>query len=112
MESIVQQFKKQLPEIFTPVLAEESYAAYSVLRHYGIYCTQHFQEENGKKILNTVDQMYQRNDLFNCNAIENEFLHPIADQLGVSNLMKQLENIPENLRNVYLKVLIKNQKNN
>ena len=69
MNTIIQQFKKKFPEIYPTVLANDSNAAYSVLRHYGIYCAQHFEEEKGKEILNTVDTMYQRNDLFNCNAI-------------------------------------------
>lgn len=112
MDTIIQQFKQKFPEIY-PVEADNNrYHAYSVLHYFGTYCAHHFEDEKTKEILNTVNNIYQRRSLFNCNAIENEFFYALADQLGVDNLMKHLQKIPENLWPVYIKVLIENQQNN
>jgi hypothetical protein len=111
MNTIIQQFKEQFPDIFPANSGNDKYATYAVLHHYGVYCAQHFEEEKSKEILNTLNKVYQQKNLFACNAIENEFFAALAEQLGVNDLMKHLKNIPENLWSVYIKVLIETQKN-
>jgi len=110
MNTIIQQFKEQFPEIFPAFSGNDRYETYAVLHHYGVYCALHFEEEKSKEILNTVNKAYQRKNIFICNAIENEFLSALAGQLGVSELMKHLLHIPENLWSVYIKILIEIQK--
>lgn len=110
MNTIIQQFKEQFPEIYPIVSTNDSYASYKVLHHFGLYCAQHFEEEKSKEILNTVNMVYQKKSLFTCNAIENEFFSALAGQLGITELMKHLQLIPENLWSVYIKVLIETQK--
>ncbi len=112
MNTLIQQFKEQFPEIYPPVSVNDRYATYMVLHHFGSYCAQHFDGEKTKGILNTINKAYQRKSLFTCNAIENEFLAALAGQLGVNDLMKHLQTIPDNLWAVYIKVLIETQKNN
>jgi len=110
MNTIIQQFKEQFPEIFPTNSGNDKYATYAVLNHYGVYCAQHFEEDTSKEILNTINKVYQLKNLFTCNAIENEFFSALASQLGVNELMKHLQRIPENLWAVYIKVLIETQK--
>ena len=110
MNNIKQQFIIQFPEIYPVGLNNDHYATYTVLQHFGNYCANHFEDEMGKEILNSVSALYDQNNFFNCNAIENEFLFPLAEQLGLNNIMKHLQNIPEKLWPVYIKVLIETQK--
>lgn len=110
MNAIIQQFKEQFPEIFPASTRNDKYATYAVLHHYGVYCAQHFEEEKSKEILNAINKLYQRKNLFTCNAIENEFFSALAERLGVNELMKHLQYIPENLWAVYINVLIETQK--
>ncbi len=110
MNTIIQQFKEQFPDIFPANSGNDKYATYAVLHHYGVYCAQHFEEDTSKEILNAINKVYQRKNLFSCNAIENEFFSALASQLGVKELMKHLQCIPENLWAVYIKVLIETQK--
>lgn len=110
MNTIIQQFKEQFPEIYPSTSGHDRYATYAVLHHFGVYCAQHFEEEISKEILNTVNMVYQEKSLFICNAIENEFFLALADQLGYNELRKHLQLIPENLWFVYIKVLIETQK--
>lgn len=112
MNAIDQQFKKQFPEIYPVDAANDRSATYSVLHHFGTYCAQHFEDEKALEILNSVNNFYQQGNLFNCNAIENEFLYALANQLGINNVMNHLKRIPKNLWAVYIKVLIETQKNN
>lgn len=111
MSTIIQQFKEQFPEICPETLANDRYATYSVLHHFGAYCAQHFGEKKATEILDTVNGMYQRDILYIRNAIENEFLDAMATQLDVSNLMGQLEAMPTRLWEAYIKVLIETHKN-
>lgn len=111
MNTIIQQFKEHYPEIFPEISIKERYVPYSVLQHFGAYCAQNLEHEKSRDILHTINNVYQQKKLFICNAIENEFLAEIANRLGVNNLMWQLQNMPENLWPVYLKVLIETQKN-
>lgn len=108
---MLQLFKEQFPEIFPVDSQNDKFAAYAVLHHFGDYCAHHFENDKSKAILNTVNKVYLRKNLFACNAIENEFFSVIAKQLGVNDLMQHLKNIPENLWTVYIKVLIETQKN-
>ncbi len=112
MNNIIQQLKEQFPEIYPQEPENDRCAKYKVLHFFGSYCAQHFEEEKTQEILHTVNRIYQRNSLFTCNAIENEFLYALATQSDVSNLMSQLKVIPENLWEAYLKVLIETQKIN
>lgn len=112
MNAIIQQFKEQFPEIYPVDTANDRSATYKVLYHFGTYCAQNFEDEKTIEILNSVNNFYQRESLFNCNAIENEFFYALANQLGVNNLMNHLQKIPKNLWAVYIKVLIETQKNN
>ncbi len=112
MNTIIQQFKEQFPEIYSEPLVKDKYATYSVLHHFGEYCAQHFEEDKAAKIIDAINKAYQKKNLFTCNAIENEFFSALAGKLGVNNLMKHLRRIPDNLWPVYLKVLIETQKNN
>ena len=111
MNTIIQQFKQQFPEIYPSALGNDRYVAYSVLNYFGSYCAQHFEEDKSKDILNTINKVYQQKSVFTCNAIENEFFSALASQLGVNDLMKQFQNIPETLWSVYIKVVIETQKN-
>ena len=111
MNTILQQFKEQYPEIFPEISINERYIPYSVLQHFGAYCAQNLEKDKSREILLTINNVYQQKKLFICNAIENEFLAEIAERLGVNDLMRQLQNMPENLWPVYIKVLIETQKN-
>ena len=111
MNTIIQQFKEQFPEIFPTSSENDKYEKYAILHHYGDYCAQHFEEEKSIEILNIINKIYQQKNLFICNAIENEFFSPLASQLGVNDLMMHLKRIPENLWSIYIKVLIETQKN-
>jgi len=110
MDNIIEQFKNQFPDIYPVVLTNDRYVTYSVLQHFGAFCAQNFAAQKSKDILNTIGALYTRDNLFNRNAIENEFFSPLAQQLGVNNLTEHLQNIPENMWGVYLKVLIETQK--
>lgn len=110
MNTIIKQFKELYPEIFPDTVENDRYAPYAVLNHFGKYCAQHLEDEKCKEIMDIVNAVYQRENLFTCNAIENEFLSALANSLGAVELMKQLKHIPENLWAVYIKVLIETQK--
>lgn len=110
MTTVIQQLKEKFPEIFPIVPENDRYATYTVLHHFSDYCAHHFEEAKSKEILNIINTYYHQKNLLLCNAIENEFLSPLAIQLGVNELMKQLEMMPQNLWSVYIKVLIETQK--
>jgi hypothetical protein len=110
MNTIIQQFKEEFPEIFPTISENDRFATYTVLHHYGNYCVQHFEKEKSREILNTINKVYDQKNLFLCNAIENEFFPALASQLGVNDLMQHLQRMPENLWAVYIKVLIETQK--
>ena len=46
------------------------------------------EEAETQEILNTINRMYLRENLFTCNAIENEFLAALAAKLDLSDLTK------------------------
>lgn len=110
MNSAIQQMKKLFPEIFPAALETDRFAPYKVLSHFGSYCAQHFEEEKAREILAAVNKIYQRNDLFACNAIENEFFSALATQLDLTDLNNQLKRMPESLWGVYIKVLLETKK--
>ncbi|MBP6184756.1 MAG: hypothetical protein KA479_07420 [Saprospiraceae bacterium] len=112
MHTIIQELNEQFPGIFSATQSTDRYAVYKALHDIGNYCAQHFEEAETQEILNTINRMYLRENLFTCNAIENEFLATLAAQLDMSDLTKHLKRIPENLWAVYIHVLIDKQKNN
>ena len=112
MNTIIQQLKEQFPEIFPKTMENNRYEAYKVLHHFGNYCVRNLEKEETQEILNAINKIYQRKNLFTSNAIENEFLFALATELGVTDLMKHLKILPENLWAVYISVLIETQKNN
>ncbi len=110
MDTISQQFEEQFPAIFPASSGNDRYATYKVLHHYGDYCVQHFKEAKSIEILNIVNKVYPEKNHFMRNAIENELFKALVSQLGVNELMKHLQHIPDNLWTVYIKVLIEIQK--
>lgn len=112
MHTIIQELNEKFSGIFPATEAADRYAVYKALHDVGNYCAQHFEDEEALEILNTINRMYQRENLFTCNAIENEFLAALAAQLNLSELTTHLKRIPENLWAVYIHVLINKQKNN
>jgi hypothetical protein len=112
MNIFVQQLKEQFTDLCATTSATDRYEAYSVFHQLGVFCAQHFGEERAKEILNTVDRIYQQDSLYIRNAVENEFLVAMAIQLDLNNLLAQLDGIPSNLWESYLKVIIETRNNN
>lgn len=111
MGTILQQLQAQFPEIFPETAPNNRYEIYSVLHHFGTYCSRHPNDNKTREILSTINKVYQRKNLFTCNAIENEFFPALAAQWDANAWVKHLPNIPETLWAAYLKVFIETQKN-
>ncbi len=83
---------------------------YRLLRHFGQYCIGNLEERQTGEILSVMNELYHSKDLFCKNAIENEFLSVIAENLGTVDLMTHLNRIPQPLQLTYIKVLLETLK--
>lgn len=106
----IKELEEKFEEIHAPLQANEEFALYKELNLLGDYCFQHFDNENTVEILKVIDNIYRKNNLYSCNAIENEFFTVLAMQIEPTALTNQLYKMPESLWAVYLKILIETQK--
>lgn len=113
--SLEESLRIGFPQVYPHSMLKEEYNStckgYIVLRYFGIYCSTHFEDQLTLNIISLINVHYQSNNLFIQNAIENEFLFAIADNLGTQGLLNNLNKIPEELQMIYLKVLMQTMKN-
>ncbi|OOG77636.1 hypothetical protein [Algoriphagus sp. A40] len=110
MENLIRQLQEGFPKAFPEYFEKDEYQIYRVLRYFGNRCAQYWESSETRQILSLITKVYQRENLFLCNAIENEFLATMAMRLDTDELMDQLKVMPESLLPVYLKVLIETKK--
>lgn len=108
--NIEQKLQEHFPELCPAEIDNDKFSLYKLLNHFGNYCSSHSESDKSQEILNVIDNLYQAKNLFDRNAIENEFLSVITRNLGVSELMHHLKKIPESLWTVYIKVLMETHK--
>lgn len=112
--TLEQSLRIGFPEIYPYAMLNKegnaNYKEYMVLRHFGMYCSTHFDEHASREIIAMINSHYQSKDLFIQNAIENEFLYVIAEKLGTQNFLNHLNLIPGELQLSYVKVLLETLK--
>ena len=108
----IKELDEKFEEIHAPLQANEEFALYKELNLLGDYCSQHFENHNAIEILKVIDNIYRENNLYICNAIENEFFTVLARQIEPTALTDQLYKMPESLWAVYIKILTQTQKTN
>lgn len=112
--TLEQSLRIGFPEIYPYAMLNKegnaNYKEYMVLRHFGMYCSTHFDEHASREIIAMINSHYQSKDLFIQNAIENEFLYVIAEKLGTQNFLNHLNLIPGELHLSYVKVLLETLK--
>lgn len=110
--SISHQAKEHFPELFSQDSDNDDgdFSVYKRLYHLGVYCSENFQNDKGREVLKTVNMWYGTGNVFDNNAIENEFFLAIAERQNLESIMETLKEIPEQLWEVYIKVLLETQK--
>lgn len=111
--SVEQEFRRKFPEIYPLSLLIKfpgELAEYRLLNYFGNFCAENFGSKKSEEILLTVNNLYQSENLFVKNAIENEFLFAIAEFLGTNELINHLQKIPNKLQLAYVKVLFETLK--
>lgn len=107
---IIQCLQLRFPEISPYRLVNpdpgDECIAYRLLNHFGQYCSENFMEKKTAEILLVVNTLYQSENLFIQNAIENEFLAVLAKNLDSSDLLMHLNKIPFDFQLPYIKVLL------
>lgn len=113
--TIEQSFRIQFPELYPygMISAEnqEDLVDYKLLRFFANFCSEHSTCKQSNEILQLINSIYKTQNIFVKNAIENEFLAVIVEKFATTELDRQLELIPKDLKIVYLKVLLEMQKN-
>lgn len=112
--SVEQEFRMKFPEIYPLSMLIKfpgEWAEYRLLNYFGNYCAENFTTKKAEEILILIDYLYQSEDLFVRNAIENEFLSSLAEGLGAAEMIQHLQKIPSKLQLVYIKVLLETLKN-
>ena len=109
METRIEKTLKQwFPIVFNN--KEKFNSDYEILRFFANY-TQYLidtNDEKRKEPFKIINLLYSRGKKNEKNAIENEFFYVLAKSQKSTNLMEQLELMPETIRNVYLKTILEN----
>lgn len=111
--SVEQELRMKFPEIYPLSLLIKfpgELAEYRLLNYFGNFCAENFGSKKSEEILLTVNNLYQSENLFVKNAIENEFLFAISELLGTNELINHLQKIPNKLQLAYVKVLFETLK--
>lgn len=112
METKMQRTLKQwFPDAFKDEKHSENQSDYEALRQFAIYTLHLINEgniEREKEPFKIINLLYLNGNLFERNAIENEFFTLIARDETPGNLKKHLQLMPENLRPIYLKTILEN----
>ncbi|WP_298647999.1 hypothetical protein [uncultured Proteiniphilum sp.] len=105
-----QYFKRWIPEAYSYDITnkeiDKEVEDYKILHYLGWFCAKHFGELKASEILKMITSLYESEDLFIQNAIENEFLTVLTFNLGVDNLIEIIKTLPQDLQTVYIKVLL------
>jgi hypothetical protein len=108
--NVTDRLSEYFPGHFPDEPVEDEYLFYRFLHHLGIYCADRFGQPESRRVLDSIDRIYRQDNLFDCNAIENEFLCTLATRRGTQNLLEDLSQLPEPLWKPYTEVLLKTQK--
>lgn len=107
---IRETFQKWLPELYIQLQCAKLKTDYEILNHYAKYTASILDAdtEQAIDILKIVHLIYRKGNLFERNAIENEFFLTMAQEEKSNCLKHHLEIIPEELKSIYLKTIIEN----
>lgn len=112
--SIEQNFRLQFPELYPYGMmsaeSQDDLVDYKLLRFFANFCSEHPTCKQSVEILQLVNSIYAKQNIFVQNAIENEFLAVMVEKFENTNFEKQLELIPTELKIVYMKVLLEMKK--
>ena len=111
METRIQKTLKQwFPNAFAGEKKTGSDTDYEVLQQFARYTLKLIQDnnENEKEPFQIVDMLYQKGSLHDKNAIENEFFSILTKAESPGTLKSHLGLMPENLKPVYLKIILEN----
>jgi len=104
-----------LTDCFPEVLKEETelseHTKYIRLRQCALYALKLMQQKKSdtvREIFETADNLYQFGSLHDRNAIENEFLHVLAQEEKTMLLQDHLKLMPKTLKSVYIKTILEN----
>lgn len=92
-------------------MGEDKFSIYRMLDKLGSHCAQSLDKEDGQAILEMVNRSYQEKNLLVCNAIESEFVFSMASHLGLDNLIDTLNFMPDNLKLIYIKIILETPNN-
>lgn len=112
MKKTIKKLDEIFGSIYPPLQGNDEFLLYKKMNLLGCYYMEHLKDEKAIEIIKVIEAIYKQNDLFVCNAIENEFLSVLARQFNPSELAEQLKLLPESLWTVYIKVLLETFKNN
>ncbi len=84
---------------------------YSLLNNLGNYCLEKINEgsvDEAISVIKIINLLYSGGSLHIKNAIENEFLETLAASQSPASLKAQMELLPDNLKQAYLKTILEN----
>ena len=112
--SIEQCFRLQFSELYPygMIAAEnqEYLVDYKLLIFFASFCSEHPTCKQTGDILILIESIYKTQNIFVQNAIENEFLAVMVEKFGPTDLEKQLELIPSELKTVYTRIFFEIRK--
>jgi hypothetical protein len=107
---IRETFQKWLPELYIQLQCEKLKTDYEILNQYATYTVGILDTETTQAIdiLKIIHLIYRKGNLFERNAIENEFFLTMAQNEKSNSIKLHLGIIPEELKSIYLKTIIEN----
>ena len=81
-------------------MSADKFADYWFLHQLSSFCAIHFPGIKAQEILQEVGDAYQANSFYEKNAIENEFLFPLVQQLGAARLKRNTQFFPPPLKTI------------
>lgn len=103
--------KETFPGFSFEMTDKEVDLLYKCLNAFAKYTLEQIGLKNEKQIkdcFDMIDKFYQSGTLYEKNAVENEYLLPIANQEKTNSLMKDLKYMPKTLREIYIEIIIQN----
>ena len=111
METRIQKTLKQwFPNAFAQDAETITGSDYEILNQFARYTLSVIQnkKEDEREPFKIVNMLYRNGSLHDKNAIENEFLNIIIKEESPGSLKSHLRLMPENLKPVYLKIILEN----
>ena len=112
MESKIKKvLEKSFPEAFMESAQSGDFSEYNSLRmlcSYALNLIREKKKEQISELFEIIDDLYHFGTLHERNAIENEFLDPLAKEVKEESLREHLKLMPKTLKSVYIKTIIEN----